>query len=91
MGQAKAQVYCHGDERLAQRQSCFASFSNDSCWKGVGIEIFDKPNWRAMESGRENICLAVDEWMLSRSTDDEKRMECQLSCLQEARVACRQF
>ena len=91
MAQTEAQIYCHGDSTLSNRESCYASFADESCWEGVGIELFDKPNWRAKESGRTDICNAVDDWMSKESMSAEKKLQCQLSCLQTAKVDCRTF
>lgn len=87
----EAQVYCAEDEELTNRETCYASFTDESCWKGVGIEIQEKPNWRAKESGRTEICLQVDTWMIEHNVDETKRMQCQVSCLQNAKVNCREF
>ena len=89
MGEAR--VYCAEEEELTNRETCYASFSDESCWRGVGIEITEKPNWRAKEAGRTEICSQVDSWMLEHGVDETKRQQCQVSCLQTAKVSCREF
>jgi hypothetical protein len=86
-----ARLYCDDEPRLSEKEYCFASFEDKSCWKGLGIEITDKPSWKAREEGRTDICESVESWMIEQGTDKQTRDECMLSCLQTAKVACRQF
>ena len=86
-----AKVYCSEDPQLSEKEYCYATFTDKSCWKGQGIEIQGKPGWKAKEEGRTEICEEVGAWMIERGTDEQKYDECLLSCLQTAQVACRQF
>ena len=86
-----ARLYCTDESRLGKKEYCFASFEDKSCWNGLGFEITDKPSWKAREDGRSEVCEAVNSWMIENGTDEHKRNECMLSCLQTAKVACRQF
>jgi hypothetical protein len=87
----RAEVYCSADSRLSKKEYCYASFNDSSCWKGVGLEITGKPMWKAMEEGRTEVCAAMDNWMMERDVDQAKRDTCQLSCMQSAKVSCRDF
>jgi len=87
----KAEVYCSTEARLAEKEYCYASFNDSSCWKGVGVEITGKPSWKAMEEGRTEVCASMDAWMSEREIDPARRDSCQLSCMQSAKVSCRDF
>ena len=86
-----ARLYCSDEPRLSEKEYCYASFKDTSCWKGLGVEIKDKASWKAREMGRTDICEAVEAWMIEDGADEQRRNECKLSCLQTAKVACRQF
>jgi hypothetical protein len=88
---ANAEVYCSSEPRLAEKEYCYASFSDSSCWKGVGLEITGKATWKAMEEGRTEVCAAMETWMVERNIDQVKRDSCQLACMQSAKVSCRDF
>ena len=85
----QAKVYCQEDESLEAKGYCFASYEDESCWDGLGMDIQDKRIWKAKEMGRTEICASMSLWMMERNIDQVTQDRCQASCMQNAQVICR--
>ena len=82
-----ARVYCYAEPQLSKKQLCFADLDASKCWRGLPIDL-EEPAWRAMEEGRDRLCSAIDTALTDNGATDAKRLNCQVSCLQDAQVRC---
>ena len=80
-----ARVHCFTEPPLAEERLCFASFEDESCWRGPPLDL-NGVAWKIMETGRDTICEALAEALADAAPD--KRARCEARCLQQARVRC---
>ena len=86
-----ARLYCDNGDALSDREFCYASFEDDSCWRGLGFEIDNRPNWKSLELGRTGICENMTDWMVQNGSTAVEQNECRLRCLQSAQVTCQEL
>lgn len=82
-----ALLSCIEEASLAESQICFADLADESCYGGLALDYVGTA-WKMSEKGREEICRAVDTWLVDRGASREDRAACQLTCARESTVRC---
>ena len=82
-----ARLSCIEESSLADSQICFADLADEGCYGGLALDYVGTA-WKMSEKGREQICLAVDTWLVDRGASEEDRAACQVTCARESTVRC---
>jgi hypothetical protein len=85
----EAYVNCFEDPTLTESSYCFVQLDDRDCWTGEVFQVEDVA-WKAMDTGREQMCARVDARLVKLNYTDLElhRAECQASCESKTTVKC---
>ena len=84
---SKMHVSCGEEAGLLEQKTCYAAFSDQSCWPGGAVEM-EGVAWRAMEKGRDRVCEAMEAHLTEASATPDTLARCRADCLEQAKVTC---
>ena len=86
---AQAYVNCFPEPELALEKFCFITLDAPECWSGEVLTV-ETDAWRALEEGRRQLCLKVDERLVQQNYSglELNRAKCQAVCQDEVKARC---
>lgn len=85
----KAFVNCFPEPTLDQAGVCFVELKDKDCWNGDVLTVEDV-GWRALAEGRQEMCAAVDAYLVQQNYTDvaSRRVQCKSTCTSQTVVRC---